>query len=185
MRRLIFSTLLLAASTEAFALVAVPCHLRYTPSIGAPVQSTQVSGPSFPKQIPGVSPAAATTVFPADGVVQSVTAASQDDGAGHTTLVITVDLENGQFGSNDTVFSNSFVNYQGDLITTSILRPEGQVRFNFPTPPPVPGQPPTPPIPPQPLTFTGSAAWGPAATTALKGLVINHIQVECGKELPN
>jgi hypothetical protein len=169
---------LLFTATQASALTAPLCQLTYKPNTFSPTDAPVASIVSRPATIPGVA-GKASTVFAADGAVQTVTAAAEDDRNGVTKLTISVDLANGSFASNDTFFVNTFNDYRGQKVTMFILRPEGQVRFNFPQPSPLPGQPPTPPAP---VTFRGSANWSAAATAQLMGKVINQIEVDCSSD---
>jgi hypothetical protein len=170
--------ILFFSAGKAFALTAPNCQLAYKASAFQPTDVPVLSNVKGPALVPGVA-GKASTLFISDGVINTITAAAQDD-RGVTTLTISVDLANGSTASDDTFFVNTFNDYRGQHVSSLILRPEGQVRFNFPQPSPVPGQ---PAQPLQPLTFRGSTDWSAASIAALTGKVINQIEIDCGSDV--
>jgi hypothetical protein len=179
---MMFALLAVVSAQPAFALTAPACQLAYKGNSFGTNDPSTVSNVKRPTLIPGVQ-GKASSVFVGDGVVNTVTASAEDDRSGITKVTISVDLANGSLNEENTFFVNTFNDYRGQKISSLILRPEGQVRFNFPQPVPVPGQPTPPPQQPQPLTFRGSADWSPAAIAALSGKVINQIEVVCAIDL--
>jgi len=173
---------LLFAAAPAFALTAPSCQLAYKANSFQPTDVPVLSNVKRPVAVAGV-PGKASTVFIADGVINTITASAEDDRTGITKLTISVDLANGSLNEENTFFVNTFNDYRGARVSSLILRPEGQIRFNFPQPSPAPGQPATPPTPPAPLTFRGSTDWSAAAIAALTGKVINQIEIDCSSDL--
>jgi hypothetical protein len=179
----IFALVLLFPAAQAFALTAPNCQLAYKANSFQPTDVPVLSNVKQPVAVAGIPARKASTLFIADGVINTITASAEDDATGITKLTISVDLANGSLNEENTFFVNTFNDYRGAHVSSLILRPEGQIRFNFPQPVPVPGQPAQPAQPPAPLTFRGSTDWSATAIAALTGKVINQIEIDCSSDL--
>lgn len=170
-------------AATAFALPAtLGCQLAYKANSFQPTDVPVQSNVKHPTLVAGF-PRKESVLFIADGVINTITASAEDDSTGVTKLTLSVDLANGSLNEEDTFFVNTFNDYRGAHVSSQIVRPEGQIRFNFPQPVPVPGQPTPPVVPPVPLTFRGSTNWSPAAIAALTGKVVNQIEIDCSSDL--
>src|SRR4051812_23846799 len=103
-------------SSPAFALTAPNCQLAYKANGFGQTDPSTASLVKRPSAVAGV-PGKVSTLFVGDGVVNTVTAAAEDEGAGRTKLTISVDLANGSMNEENTFFINTFADYRGQRVS--------------------------------------------------------------------